>query len=477
MNARQVVAQLQREKKELARKLEKQQYDLKLVKMERSLDIQRKHEKEAEESYLLELETELNKRIAELQPSLENLEQKKRKLEYDIEMLSKEVRFLQKTTSQYSSELNQWLDYQVEGLHPTTQKLVRKSRDMARKTWQNLLTAVDANKILTDHVASEFDKYFQMRDKSIESGVLFHLLILIPIICVVRFLFQFTQIAKSQITCKTLILVICGYQMMVCLLFYFFFFVSGIDPLILIQRHYANLLGIFVMTVMLSLIVLAGCFIILYWKLRYHNIISSLFGIGSITFHFYWCIFKPVLLDDPLTATGSIYLIYFTILYFIIMDFVPAASWDILQSVQQWLGVLLVIREYDPTKTYCAIKEKGAYYSQTVWSSNRQLFDNFIGIQWKIRNLSSKLGIALQHLWRYWRHFITKKSDWAFSRQSPKLATLVTSSSNCSVHTCRLVNDESIPSLRRENSSNRFVSTISFCDEAQLESSLRSLPW
>jgi len=28
-------------------------------------------------------------------------------------MLSKEVRFLQKTTSQYSSELNQWLDYQV----------------------------------------------------------------------------------------------------------------------------------------------------------------------------------------------------------------------------------------------------------------------------------------------------------------------------------------------------------------------------
>jgi len=160
-----------------------------------------------------------------------------------------------------------------------------------------MLTLHEANKILTDHVASEFDKYFQMRDKSIESGVLFHLLILIPIICVVRFLFQFTQIAKSQITCKTLILVICGYQMMVCLLFYFFFFVSGIDPLILIQRHYANLLGIFVMTVMLSLIVLAGCFIILYWKLRYHNIISSLFGIGSITLHFYWCIFKPVLLD------------------------------------------------------------------------------------------------------------------------------------------------------------------------------------
>lgn len=86
MNARQVVAQLQREKKELARRLEKQQYDLKLVKMERSLDIQRKHEKEAEESYLLELETELNKRIAELQPSLENLEQKRRKLEDDIEV-------------------------------------------------------------------------------------------------------------------------------------------------------------------------------------------------------------------------------------------------------------------------------------------------------------------------------------------------------------------------------------------------------
>lgn len=150
---------------------------------------------------------------------------------------------------------------------------------------------------MTDHVASEFDRYFDWHENAVETGVVFYLLILIPIICVVRFLFQFTKIAKSHLTSRSLILLICSYQMSVYIASYLFFLVSGLDPLVLIQRHYESLLGILLMTILMSLLCLGCCFIILHWKYRYHNILSSLCGIGSVIFHFYCCILKPALMD------------------------------------------------------------------------------------------------------------------------------------------------------------------------------------
>ncbi|GJQ12044.1 hypothetical protein GpartN1_g3835.t1 [Galdieria partita] len=461
----QAIRQLQREKKELVYKLDKQRSNLQLIKMERSFDIQRKHEKEAEESYLLDLDTELDKRVAELQPIVDSLVQRRKELEEKIEMLSKEVRFLQQTTGQYSSELNQWFDYQVESLHPAAQRLLRKSRELARMTWQNLLTAVDANKILTDHVASEFDKYFHLRENSIETGVLFHLLILIPIICLFRFLFQFTQIAKSQITCKTLVIFVSCCQMAVCIMFYLFSIVSRMDPLVLIQRHYANFLGIVVMTIMLSLLVLGGCFIILYWRQRCQNILSCIFGIGSIMFHFYCCIFKPALMDDPLAAMGSIYLIYCSILYFMIMDFLPITRWDVYQNFQKWFSIFLVVIHIHPTKLYYSILENRKYLPfQFDWISRQKLLNDIRTIHWRIRNTLHSSSIQVKHLLEKLYRFVTKQSKFIInsrsfcSQQSPKLNMLITSSPN-SIHTSQhaLYN----PTLRRENSSN----------------SLRYLPW
>ncbi|GJD09843.1 hypothetical protein Gasu2_40680 [Galdieria sulphuraria] len=457
MSSPQIIRQLQRERKELLHKLDKQRSNLQLIKMERSFDIQRKHEKEAEESYLLDLETELDKRIAELQPIIDTLFQRRKKLEENVEILSKEVRFLQQTTGQYSSELNQWFDYQVETLNPTAQKLVKKSRDMARKTWQNLLSAVDANKILTDHVASEFDRYFHVREKSMETGVLFYLLILIPIICFVRFLLHFTQMAKSQISCKTLILCISSYQISTCIMFYLFSLVSGMDPLVLIQRHYENVLGIFVMTTMMSLLVLGGCFCILYWRQRYQNALSSLFGIGSIMFHFYGCILKPALMD----AIGSIYLIYCSILYFITVDFLPLASWNFHQNFQKWF----VVTKIRPKKLYYAICENRKYFwSQFGCISSQKLLNDVIKIHWRIRDKVYKCSIEIGRLLTKLNKFITKKRKSVtyslFCSQSPKLMAIATSSPN-SISTCKYTHYERSLLLRRENSSN----------------SLRNMPW
>lgn len=83
----QAILQLQREKRELAYRLDKQRSNLQLIKMERSFDIQKKHEKEAEESYLRDLETELDKRIAQLQPIVEKLLQTRQSLEEKVEVI------------------------------------------------------------------------------------------------------------------------------------------------------------------------------------------------------------------------------------------------------------------------------------------------------------------------------------------------------------------------------------------------------
>ncbi|GJD06724.1 hypothetical protein Gasu2_11240 [Galdieria sulphuraria] len=330
-----------------------------------------------------------------------------------LRFLSKEVRFLQQTTGQYSSELNQWFDYQVETLNPTAQKLVKKSRDMARKTWQNLLSAVDANKILTDHVASEFDRYFHLSDI-----YLYHV-------------------------------------------FYLFSLVSGMDPLVLIQRHYENVLGIFVMTTMMSLLVLGGCFCILYWRQRYQNALSSLFGIGSIMFHFYGCILKPALMDDPLAAIGSIYLIYCSILYFITVDFLPLASWNFHQNFQKWF----VVTKIRPKKLYCAICENRKYFwSQFGCISSQKLLNDVIKIHWRIRDKVYKCSIEIGRLLTKLNKFITKKRKSVtyslFCSQSPKLMAIATSSPN-SISTCKYTHYERSLLLRRENSSN----------------SLRNMPW
>eukprot|EP00871_Galdieria_phlegrea_P005328 jgi/Galph1/5797/GphlegSOOS_G4515.1 len=287
------------EKQALEHSVELSRSNLKLLKLERSFDIQKKHEKEAEEVYYLKLETELDKKISELEPWTENLTKKREQLEREVESLTLEIRFLRSYENRSSVELDEWLEHYIKNFHPTTQRLLRKSKDLAMVTWKNLLTAVDGNTLLADHVASEFEKILNVHvgETTTETAILSYLLTFVPIVCLLQFLFRFTTFAKSQATCNNIILLNCSYQIILYSLFIVFSLAYDIDPLLLLQRQYEKLFAVLILMISLSLLGLMVSFIILWCRRMSRNTLSHLVGVGATSIHFYLCVLKPALID------------------------------------------------------------------------------------------------------------------------------------------------------------------------------------